>query len=73
MKLIPMSDTQRRNLANNPWLRCAESEDDDDIFMPSNKDKRAASSEGKSGAPSKVKIDASSKAKSATTSKDDSM
>jgi hypothetical protein len=58
-----MSDTHRRNLANNPWLWCAESGDDDDIFMPSNKDK--------SGAPSKGKIRASSKGKSAAVPKDD--
>jgi hypothetical protein len=63
MKQTPMSDTHRRNLANNPWLWCAESDDDDDIFMPSNKDK--------SGAPSKGMICALSKGKSAATSKDD--
>ena len=36
-------------LENHPWSWVEESEDDDDIFMPSITAKRAASSKGKSG------------------------
>ena len=40
-----------------PCLWCDESEDDDDIFMPSSKGKSAASSKGKSVAPPSIDSD----------------
>jgi hypothetical protein len=49
--------------------RTADSEDEDDIFMPSTKAKSTASSKGKSTASSKGKSTASSKGKSAASSK----
>src|SRR3989337_2002758 len=55
--------------AENTFLWTADSEDEDDIFMPSTKAKSTASSKGKSSASSKGKSSASSKGKSSSSSK----
>jgi hypothetical protein len=55
MKQVHYSDAEMRRAAMMPCLWCDESEDDDDIFMPSSKGKSAASSKGKSAASSKGK------------------
>jgi hypothetical protein len=67
--VVPKSETFRRIAANNPSLWTEESEDEDDLFMPSTKGKSTASSKGKSTAPSKGKSTASSKGKSTASSK----
>jgi hypothetical protein len=53
------------------YLWTQDSEDEDDIFMPSTKAKSTASSKGKSTASSKGKSAASSKGKSAASTEDD--
>ena len=62
-------DEERTKLLEYPHLWAEESEDDDDVFMPSSKGKRAASSKGKRAASSKGKSSASSKGKSVASSK----
>ena len=57
--------------AENTFLWSAESEDGDDIFMPSTKAKSTASSKGKSSASSKGKSSSSSKGKSSASTEDD--
>ena len=49
-------------LADHPWSWAEESEDDDDIFMPTIMAKRAASSKGKRAASSKSKSGTSTEA-----------
>ena len=44
------SESSWTNAADNPFLWMDESDDDDDIFMPSSTGKRAASSKGKTAA-----------------------
>ena len=63
-KLIWKDEEEKTYLLENAHLWAEESEDDDDIFMPSSKGKRAASSKGKSAAPSKGKSASSAKCKS---------
>jgi hypothetical protein len=48
-------DEERTKLLENPQLWAEESQDDDDIFMTSNKGKRTASSKGKNAASSSSK------------------
>jgi hypothetical protein len=60
-----------RTAAEHTYLWTADSEDEDDIFMPSTKAKSTASSKGKSTASSKGKSTASSKGKSAASTEDD--
>jgi hypothetical protein len=60
-----------RTAAEHTYLWTADSEDEDDIFMPSTKAKSTSSSKGKSTASSKGKSTASSKGKSAASTEDD--
>jgi hypothetical protein len=53
------------------YLWTQESEDEDDIFMPSTKAKSTASSKSKSSASSKAKSSSSSKGKSSASTEDD--
>ena len=59
MKRKPKSEASRRLAAKNPYCWIDESEDEDDLFMPSSKPKRTASSKGKNVASSKGKNAAS--------------
>ena len=54
-----------------PFLWIDDSEDEDDIFMPSTKDKSTSSSKGKISASTKDKSFASSKGKSSASTEDD--
>ena len=65
------NEDQRASAARYPFTWIEESEDEDDLFMPSSKPKSVASSKGKSAASSEDDDDfmPSSKAKRATSSK----
>jgi hypothetical protein len=65
------SESYLRYAAKNPFLWSADSDDEDDIFMPSSNDKTTASSKGKSTASLKGKSTASSKGKSVASMEDD--
>jgi len=65
------SETFLRIAAEHTYLWTADSEDEDDIFMPSTKGKSTASSKAKSSTSSKAKTAASSKGKSAASTEDD--
>ena len=56
----PKSETFRRTATKNPYLWTANSEDEDDIFMPSTKAKSTAPSKGKSVASTEGKRTATS-------------
>jgi hypothetical protein len=57
--------------AEHTYLWTQDSEDEDEIFMPSTKGKSTASSKAKSAASSKAKSAASSKGKSVASTEDD--
>jgi hypothetical protein len=58
-------------VAEHTYLWTQDSEDEDEIFMPSTKGKSTASSKAKSAASSKAKSAASSKGKSVASTEDD--
>ena len=65
----PESETFRRTTEKHPFLWTEDSEDEDDIFMPSLPG--SASSKSKSSASSKGKSSASSKGKTSASTEDD--
>ena len=68
-KLKFRNESSRAIFANEPYLWIGESEDDDDVFEPTERSKRAAAAKAKKDAAAKAKSGASTKGKSGESSK----